>query len=213
MDESLFDATGPEIVTEGAGWHEQPGDRAELDLTYTAIARTRTDAVHELNHRVAGANPVLDGPGLRVTRRSLRVHNEWRGNRVVGCRAAEEIALLVTDVTVLEATLSALVATEPTALHGPRWQLTDPAAGLREAQRLAVEDARRRAEGYAVALGGTLGPLRKLSEGLNHALPAGGYRLAAAEAAGPDVRDLGLEPEPVRVTAQCTTTWAFLPTQ
>jgi hypothetical protein len=33
------------------------------------------------------------------------------------------------------------------------------------------------------------------------------YRMAVRAEAAPDVRDLGLEPEPVRVTARCTTTW------
>ncbi|OLT17611.1 hypothetical protein BJF78_12410 [Pseudonocardia sp. CNS-139] len=124
-------------------------------------------------------------------------------------RAGEYLQLLVTDVTVLEAVLSALVGAEPTDLHGPRWVLADPAAAQRAAQRNAVADARARAEGYAAALGGTLGPLRRLSEAAEHAAPM--YRMAAAEAAGPDVRDLGLEPEPVRVTARCTTTWLLLP--
>jgi uncharacterized protein len=30
------------------------------------------------------------------------------------------------------------------------------------------------------------------------------------ESAAPDVRELGLEPEPVRVTVRCTTTWELL---
>jgi uncharacterized protein YggE len=138
------------------------------------------------------------------------VHNEWRDNRVVGCRAGEHLALLVTDVTALDAVLSALVGAEPTDLQGPTWVLEDPAAAQREAQRRAVADARDRAEGYAAALSGTLGPLLRLSEAPEHA-PMD-YRMATmatAESAGPDVRALGLEPEPVRVTARCTTTWAL----
>jgi uncharacterized protein YggE len=138
----------------------------------------------------------------------MRVHNEWRGNKVVGCRAGEDLALLVTDVAELDAVLSALVGAEPTDLHGPRWVLDDPAAALREAQKRAVADARTRAEGYAAALDAALGPLLKLSEAPEHSAPVA-YRMAAAEAAGPDVRALGLEPEPVRVTARCTTTWAL----
>jgi uncharacterized protein len=45
-------------------------------------------------------------------------------------------------------------------------------------------------------------------------VPVMGYRTrmaAGAESAAPDVRDLGLEPEPVRVTAHCTTTWLLRP--
>jgi uncharacterized protein len=203
------DATAPEIVTEGSGWFEQPGDRAELDVAFTAVARSRTAAVTELGRRVAVAEPALQRTGLEVRHRRLRVHNEWRGNRVVGCRAAEHLALLVTDVEALEGVLSALLGAEPTELTGPRWVLDDPAAALREAQQRAVVDARTRAEGYAAALGGTLGPLLRLSESPEHGTPVA-YRMAAAESGGPDVRALGLDPEPVRVTARCTTTWTLL---
>jgi uncharacterized protein len=203
--------SAPEIVTEGTGWYEQLGDRAELDVTFTAVARNRSDAVRELGRRVEAAEPALTQPGLQVRHRRVRVHNEWRGNRVVGCRAGEQLALLVTDVRALDAVLSALIGAEPTDLQGPMWVLEDPAAARREAQRRAVADARACAEGYAAALGGTLGPLLRLSEAPEHAAPMA-YRMAAAEAAGPDVRALGLDPEPVRVTARCTTTWAaFLP--
>jgi uncharacterized protein YggE len=203
-------ASAPQIVTEGTGWHEQPGDRAELVVTFTAMARSRSDAVRELGRRMVAAEPALTRPGLEVRHRRLRVHNEWRGNRVVGCRAGEDIALLVTDVAALDAVLSALIGAEPTDLRGPHWVLDDPAGAWREAQQRAVADARARAEGYAAALGGTLGPLLRLSEAPEHAMSMD-YRLAATEAAGPDVRALGLEPEPVRVTARCTTTWTLLP--
>jgi uncharacterized protein len=201
--------SAPEIVTEGTGWYEQLGDRAELDVTFTAVARNRSDAVRELGRRVTAAEPALTQPGIQVRHRRVRVHNEWRGNRVVGCRAGEQLALLVTDVTALDAVLSALVGAEPTDLQGPAWVLEDPAAARREAQRRALADARERAEGYAAALGGTLGPLLRLSEAAENAAPMT-YRTAAAESAGPDVRALGLEPEPVRVTARCATTWALL---
>lgn len=197
-----------EIVTEGSGWSEQPGDRAELDVSFTAVARTRSDAVRDLGRRLAAAEPALSRPGLQVRHRRVRVHNEWRGNKMIGCRAGEDLALLVTDVAELDAVLSALVGAEPTGLQGPRWVLEDPAAAHRQAQERAVADARARAEGYAAALGGTLGPLLRLSEAPEHGAPVA-YRMAAAEAAGPDVRALGLEPEPVRVTARCTTTWTL----
>ncbi|MHA6623862.1 SIMPL domain-containing protein [Pseudonocardia sichuanensis] len=200
----------PEIVTEGSGWFEQLGDRAELDVSFTAVARSRSAAVSELGRRVAGAEPALQRSGLEVRHRRLRVHHEWRDGRVVGCRAAEDLALLVTDVSALDEVLSALVGAEPTDLRGPHWVLADPAAALREAQQRAVADARVRAEGYAAALGGGLGPLRRLSEAAEHSAPMA-YRTAAVESGGPDVRALGLEPEPVRVTARCTTTWALLP--
>ncbi|WP_218604776.1 SIMPL domain-containing protein, partial [Pseudonocardia abyssalis] len=198
-----------EIVTEGSGWFEQPGDRAELDVGFAATAKTRSAAVTALGGQLAAAAPALEADGLTVEHRRLWVHNEWRRDRVVGCRAGEDVRLVVTDVTVLEEVLAALIGAEPTSLDGPRWVLTDPAAARREAQRRAVADARDRAEGYAAALGVTLGGLLRLSEAPDHHPSGLSMRMAMAkDATAPDVRELGLEPEPVRVTVQCTTTWA-----
>ncbi|WP_433557358.1 SIMPL domain-containing protein [Pseudonocardia xinjiangensis] len=207
MTETPIDPHSPEIVTEGTGHHEQLGDRAELDVSFTGFAGNRADAVRELGRRVAAAEPALELPGLVVRSRQFWVHNEWQGDRVVGCRAGEDIALMLTDTAALEEVLSALVGAEPTGLHGPRWALADPAAAQREAQRRAVEDARQRAEGYATALNGRLGALRRLSDAPSH---GGHVALAARESGGPDVRELGLEPEPVRVTARCLASWTLL---
>lgn len=194
----------PEIVTEGTGWFEQPGDQAELDVGFSVTARTRAAAVAALGERVAAA-PFT---GATVRHRRLWVHNEWRKERVVGCRAGEDVELLVTDPSVLETLLSGVIAAEPTSLSGPRWVLADPAAARREAQVRAVADARDRALGYAAALGGTLGPLRRLSEAAPEHPQM--FRMAAmATSDDGGVRDLGLEPEPVRVTVRCVTAWAL----
>jgi hypothetical protein len=74
-----------------------------------------------------------------------------------------------------------------------------------------VADARDRAEGYAAALGGTLGALLRLSEAGEPSSPVA-FRTAHAEVAtaAQDVHELGLEPEPVRVAARCTTTWELI---
>jgi uncharacterized protein YggE len=199
-----------EIVTEGSGWYEQLADRAELNVEFRGTGRDRAAAVAELGRNVAAAEPALTLAGLTVTHRRLAVHDEWRGKRVVGCGATEHLGLRIVDVTALEQVLNALVAAEPAGLDGPRWLLSDPAAARLAAQERAVADARDRAEGYAAALGGTLGPLRRLSEAGDPGVAPVAFRLARAEAAAPDVRELGLEPEPVRVTVRCTTTWELL---
>jgi uncharacterized protein len=197
-----------EIVTEGTGWHEQTADRADLHVAYVGTGRDRAAAVAELGRRVAAAEPALTPVAVTVASRRLDVHDEWRGKRVVGCRATENIALVLDDVAALEEVLGALVASEPAMLDGPHWRLSDPGAARRAAQQNAVDDARDRAEGYAAALSGRLGALRRLSEVGDGGAEPRAYRMAAArEMAAPDVRDLGLEPEPVRVSVRCTTTW------
>jgi uncharacterized protein YggE len=202
----------PEIVTEGSGWHEQPADRAELQVGYAGTGRDRSAAVAALGKRVAAAEPAFGLRGVTVLHRRLSVHDQWRGNRVVGSRATEDVTLRLDDVGALEQVLATLVASEPATLNGPNWQLTDPAAARRAAQAKAVADARDRAEGYAAALAGRLGALQRLSEAAGGGMEPRAFAVAAMarEAAAPDVRELGLEPEPVRVTVRCTTSWELL---
>ncbi|MCW0212106.1 MAG: SIMPL domain-containing protein [Pseudonocardia sp.] len=202
----------PEIVTEGTGHHEEIADRAELGLSFSAKGRTRAAAVTELGKLVAAAQRALDSPAVTVAHRRLWVHDEWkRGSRTGTCRASEQLTLRVTDLAELETVLGALLAAEPSGLTGPTWLLDDTDAAVLVAQRNAVADARRRAEGYAAALGGRLGPLRRLTESDGRgARPMFAMRAAGVEGAPDvDVRDLELEPEPVRVTVQCTTTWGL----
>ncbi|MFR9805778.1 SIMPL domain-containing protein [Pseudonocardia sp. RS010] len=198
-----------EIVTEGSGWVEHTADRAELSVVFDARGRSRSAAVEELGRRVVAAEKALGLSGLTVCGRRVSVHTEYKGSKPAGCRASEAIQVRVDDPGVLEEALSLLVGAEPAALTGPSWSLADPGAVREEAQRRAVADARRRAEGYAAALGGSLGRLVRLSEAPEQgAAPMLAMR-ARAEGS-PDVSELGLEPEPVRVTARCTTTWTLI---
>ncbi len=201
----------PEIVTEGSGWYEQVADRAELQVGYAGTGRDRSSAVAELGKRVAAAEPAFGLRGVSVQHRRLAVHDQWRGHRVVGCRATEDITLRLDDVGALDEVLAAVVAGEPATLNGPNWQLTDPAAARRTAQARAVADARDRAEGYAAALAGRLGALVRLSEVAGGGMEPRAFAMAAmGREAAPDVRELGLEPEPVRVTVRCATSWELL---
>ncbi|HVL85148.1 MAG TPA: SIMPL domain-containing protein [Pseudonocardia sp.] len=199
----------PEIVTRGTGHDERDADRAEVELSFVGRGPDRAAAVAELGRRVAAAEGALAAPGLTVRHRRLWVADDWHRRRVKGCSATEDIGVRLGELDRLDEVLAALVAAEPARLHGPRWSLAEPSALLREAQRRAVADARERAEGYAAALGGRLGGLLRLEDGDNveHV-----YRAAAMEGAPqvPDVADLRLDPEPVRVTVHCTTTWSLL---
>lgn len=198
------------IVTEGTGRVEQPGDRAELDLRFESTGTDRASAVSALGARMAAVAGALEHPALKVRRRRLWVGTRWRDDVVVGAQATEHLDVVVTDVAALEEILAALVAAEPAGLNGPRWTLADEKALQREAQRRAVADARDRAEGYAEALGGRLGALVSLGDAGVHAPAPRMMAMAGREAAAPDVRDLGLEPEPVEITARCTATWELL---
>ncbi len=198
-------------MTEGSGWVEQTADRAELGVVFEARGRKRAAAVEALGALVAGAEKGLGLPGVTVLSRRLTVHTEYRSNKPSGCRAAEHLQVRVADLAVLEEAMSLLLGAEPASFHGPTWSLAEPELVFAQAQQKAVADARRRAEGYAEALGGSLGGLVRLSEAAEHGpAPMMAMRARGMAEGGPDVSDLSLDPEPVRVSARCTTTWTLI---
>ncbi|WP_367134086.1 SIMPL domain-containing protein [Saccharothrix sp. HUAS TT1] len=205
-----------EVVTKGVGKVERTADRAEVQVSFETKGPTRNEAVDALTARVAEVEPALGQPGVEVRSRQLSVHDDWNGKRRHGSRATQNYVVRVNDVAALDDLLAALVLAEPTWLSGPTWQLGDDAEAVREAQREAVLDARRRAEGYTAALGARLGPLQLLTDGDAElwATEARGMRAAGygggAPGVPPQVDQLNLEAQQIVVTVRCTASWTLL---
>ncbi|MEV0676841.1 SIMPL domain-containing protein [Actinosynnema sp. NPDC050436] len=205
-----------EVVTKGTGKVERTADRAEVQVNFETVGSTRDEAVDLLTTRVASVEPAMERPGVEVRSRRLDVHDNWDGQQRAGSRAAQQYVLRVNDLTQLDDLLAALVAAEPTWLNGPHWQLADDADAIREAQREAVADNRRRAEGYAEAIGGRLGSLLRLSDGDGEAWTSEASPGRAMAAYGgsvgeaPRMDELNLEAQQIVVTVRCTATWVLL---
>ncbi|ROP39457.1 SIMPL domain-containing protein [Saccharothrix texasensis] len=204
-----------EVVTKGVGKVERTADRAEVQVSFETLGSTRDEAVRLLTARIAEVEPALGRPGVEVRSRQLTVHDNWDGRRRSGSRAMQNYVVRVDDVTGLDGLLGALVTAEPTWLNGPTWQLKDDVEAVREAQGEAVRDARRRAEGYAEALGARLGPLHRLTDGDAEAWAAESNRMMAAGFGGapgvpPQMDQLNLEAQRIVVTVRCTAAWTLL---
>jgi uncharacterized protein YggE len=206
-----------EVVTRGTGEYEIVADQAELRVSFAASAADRSTAVTALGERMAGVDPVLQRDGVHLRHRSVHVGDRWDGKRRIGSTAQEQLVLRITDLGVLDDLMAGLFSAEPEWLDGPHWSLVDETAAVREAQRLAVADARARAEAYAEALGGRLGALLRLSDdGAERPYPVmrGAPMTLAAETArgvsADSVQQLGLVPEHVTARVSCTAAWALL---
>jgi uncharacterized protein YggE len=204
-----------EVVTKGVGKVERTADRAEVHVSFETLGSTRNEAVELLTARVAGVEPALGRPGVEVRSRQLNVHDNWDGKRRSGSRAMQNYVVRINDVAGLDGLLGALVTAEPTWLNGPTWQLKDDVDAVREAQREAVLDARRRAQGYAEALGARLGPLHRLTDGDAEAWAAESHRMMSAGYGGapgvpPQMDQLNLEAQQIVVTVRCTAAWTLL---
>ncbi len=203
------------MVTRGVGRAERTADRAEVQVGFETTGSTRNEAVDALGTRVADVEAALRAPGVEVRSRQLTVHDNWDGRRRSGSRAAQNYVVRVDDVDRLDELLAALVAAEPSWLSGPNWQLKDDSDAVREAQRGAVADARRRAEGYVEALGARLGPLHRLTDGDAEVWAADNARTMAAYGGGapgaaPEMGRLNLDAQRITVTVRCTAAWSLL---
>ncbi|TVT52774.1 DUF541 domain-containing protein [Amycolatopsis rhizosphaerae] len=200
-----------EVETQGSGQVERIADRALFRVVYTERAKDRAGAVTTLTKRIGPVESLLAGDGVQVRDRRLSVHDTWDVKRRSGAQADQSYLIRITDLAVLDDLVAGLVRTEPASLAGPSWELADRDDAMRQAQREAVAEARRRAEGYANALGRGLGPLLRLRDGLATGQPApfGANRMPAPAggAPRPDIAELSLEPQWVTVAATCTTTW------
>jgi len=200
-----------EVVTKGTGEVERTADRAQVDVTFEALGAERSEAVSMLNQRISAVEPLLED--FEVRSRELSVHDNWDNNQRVGSRAQQQYVIWVSDLDKLDGLLADLVQAEPSWINGPSWTLVDDAEAIREAQKEAVADALRRAEGYASALGRRLGPLLRIGDTDGGA----GYspRMSAAasfEMAGPAgmVDQLNLKAQQITVSASCTAAWSLL---
>jgi hypothetical protein len=205
-----------EVLTKGTGTVERTADRAQVDVSFETAGANRNDAVEALTSRVSSVEPLLDRPGVEVRSRQLSVHDNWDGNQRAGSRASQRYVLRVTDLNQLDGLLSALVLAEPTWLNGPNWDLTDDKEAVHEAQAKAVVDARRRALGYAEALGHRLGPLQRLSDGdgdmwqADSAMSAKSFGYGGSPGVPVQVEQLNLEAQQITITVRCTAAWTLL---
>lgn len=105
---------------------------------------------------------------------------------LVGYVAASQIRLRVRDLDVLGEILDTVVSSGANRLNGLSLVVADPSPLRDEARRLAVADARAKAELYAKAAGVELGAIVSLSEAVA-SNPIQVQRFAMAEAVAVDV--------------------------
>ena len=95
-----------------------------------------------------------------------------QGPRIIGYQATNQVVTRVRDIDRLPELLDATVGSGANRIDGLEFGLADDTATSDEARRLAVEDARRKAQVYAEAAGGVeLGEIRSISEGGGGPIP------------------------------------------
>lgn len=168
------------LTVVGEATAESVPDMATVTLGATTQAETAAQALAGNNAKIEATLQVLTSAGVQprdVQTSGLNlgpvysdgpvIRSEPDGRiapQIVGFRASSDITFRVRDLSKLGMILDNAVTEGANTLQGLAFSLQDAIATEDEARRLAVADARRKAELYAEAAGVTLFRLRALSE-------------------------------------------------
>ena len=148
-------------------------DEAHVFLEIKAIEKTPQRAMADASERSARLQAIfadLDVPeSARSTSGiSLSEETEWDGKsgrrKHLGYRASNRITVRLEDVETVARLVGEATDKCEAIVRGPSWQIALANPARTEAFRAAAEDARRKAEAYASALGVTLGDVLSVIE-------------------------------------------------
>ncbi len=168
---AMAETTAPRIVVSGTGEVAVAPDMAVLTIGAVEEASDADRAMDAVSARMRDLFEVLAEEGvaerdLQTTRLNLQPIYDQSGQ--VRFRASNQVVVRLRDLTRVGAVLGRTVGAGANNIgrwqSGLRLDVADPAAFTAEARRLAVADAKAKAEGLAEAAGARLGPVREISE-------------------------------------------------
>jgi uncharacterized protein YggE len=161
----------PTIVTTGDGVVKKAPDRAFVSLASESRAKTAPEA-QRLN--VAAMNAVLDrikalgipADAIQTTGYNLQPDVEYQNGRqtVRGFIARNQVDVRIDTLAKLGDVVASAVESGATSVSGIRFDLKDRDGIEREALRLAVRDARGRADAMASGAGVQIGGVQRIDE-------------------------------------------------
>jgi uncharacterized protein len=107
--------------------------------------------------------------------------------KVLGYDVSNNVNVTIRKLDALGAVLDAVVSAGSNQINGVMFQIARPEAASDEARKLAVADAKRKANIYAQASGVTLGNIVSISEGGGYQPPIPMFKTMRAEAMAADV--------------------------
>ena len=164
----------PSLTVTGEGSVSAVPDMATVTLGVSARDPSAATAMNRTSQAVAAILERLTALGVAprdVQTTDLSLGPVWvdRNNngqpQVDGFEASNRVTVRIRAIDSVGAVLEAVLEDGANRLDGLSFGLQDPRPLLDEARRLAVADARAKAQLYADAAGVPLGPVRELTEG------------------------------------------------
>jgi uncharacterized protein YggE len=201
----MIDAPTPLVTVRGEAQREVAPDVATFSFSANSAADSAEGVRAELavaSGQIAG---LLEQHAAAIERSGTSalyvspVYSRRGGTRITGYTGSFTTTVVVADFDALSPVVLTLSAVPNGSLNGPWWSLRPDNPAYREVRLDAIADARRRADDYAAAVGGTVADLVEISD-LEQAFAAGGgpMRAFALDKGAPE--DAGFEFEPVSQT-------------
>ena len=204
-------ATGvPSVSVSGHGQVSVPPDTASVSIGIDVIQPTLAEAQEQATAQATAVIEALQAAGvadedIQTASFSVTILRDYDAAAVVeatpesenadptqmtGFEIVNQLQVTVRDPVMLGDLLDAAVTAGANSIYGVTFYVDDQTAAASEARRLAVEDARTKAEELAAAAGLTLGPVLSIAEGTFSPMPPPTYAaregdMAMAEAAVP----------------------------
>jgi hypothetical protein len=211
----VTDSNGARVTVTGTGRVERAADVARATFV---IEGSRPSAAEARAVAARVATDVLEAlaragiPATDTRTAGIDVSPEWEhdGTRAIrkGFTVTNRIAVVIRDLELVGAVLDAGLEAGATGLDAVAFQLADTTPDAAEARRLAVADARARAETIAAAAGATLGSLVAIAEG-TQAMPLGRPELRLAALSDASFSPTPVLPGTIEVTVSVTAEWAL----
>ena len=200
------------IVTSGEAIVSRVPEVAYLTVAVEARARNPRDAQRQNAEAMTGVQKRLADAG--IPKEALKTLGLWldqeyditSGRRVPrGYVARNTLEVRLDDVSRAGEVADSVVQGGATALNGIRFDLKDRAAAEREALRLAVADARRRAEAAAAGAGQMVDRILKIEDSRSEiGIPR--PMMLRTDAAGAAASQTSVEPGVIEIRSHVTMT-------
>lgn len=162
---------GPVTVTSGEGSVKRAPDRAWVQVSVESRAKSpreaqklNADAMSAVLQKLKGSG--LSGDAIQTRGYDLQPEFDYNNGRQTlrGYVARNGVELRVDELPRLGEFIEQAVSSGATSVGGVRFDLKDRASAEREALRLAVEDARRRADAAAAGGGMRIDKIVRIEE-------------------------------------------------
>lgn len=190
------------ITVSGSALIEVEPDLAEVRMAVRSEAPVVTDAVADNNVRTEAVLTALRATGVQeddIRTESFRLFpRHSREGVVTGHEAYNTLIVLIRDLPAVGTVLQQAITAGADNISGVTFRLADPTPIRAQAEALAIENARQRAEGMATAAGievGSVVSVNDLSAPINPVLYRSLDESAGADAAVP------IEPGSLQISA------------